>query len=133
MGTDGHGGKGAMRGEGDGRTYEIIGAAMEVHRILGPWYLEAVYQEALGIEFDLRGVAYVEQPRLTIAYKGQRLASYYVPDFLVSEIVVEIKAQRTLTTVDMGQALNSMTCAHSAVGLLINFGEGRLTWKRLVS
>ena len=116
----------------DERTYRIIGAAMEVHRILGCRYLEAVYQEALGIEFGLRGIAFVAHPRLTVAYKGHALRTFYVPDFLVGEVVVEIKAQRMLSVVDTAQALNSMECAHRHVGLLINFGEERLTWKRLV-
>jgi GxxExxY protein len=105
---------------------------MEVHRILGPWYLEAVYQEALGIELGLRGIAFVAQPKLTVAYKGRTLESYYVPDFLAGEVVVEIKAQRVLSAVDVAQALNSMECAQSHVGLLINFGEGSLNWRRLV-
>jgi GxxExxY protein len=55
-----------------------------------------------------------------------------VPDFLVGEVVVEIKAQRMLSEVDTAQTLNSMQCAHSHVGLLINFGEERMNWKRLV-
>lgn len=121
-----------MERKGDERTYGIIGAAMEVHRILGPRYLEAVYQEALGIEFELRGIAFVAQPRLTVAYKGHTLRTYYVPDFLVGEVIVEIKAQRMLNAVDTAQALNSMECAESHVGLLINFGEVNLNWKRLV-
>ena len=58
--------------------------------------------------------------------------TYYVPDLLVGEVVVEIKAQRMLSAVDTAQALNSMECAHSRVGLLINFGEERLNGKRLV-
>lgn len=117
---------------GDKRTYGIIGAAMEVHRILGPWYLEAVYQEALAIELRLREIAFVAHPKLTVAYKGRTLGSYYVPDFVVGEVIVEIKAQRALSSIDMAQTLNSMECAHSEVGLLINFGEGSLNWKRLV-
>ena len=121
-----------MGGDGDERTYRIIGAALEVHRILGPWYLEAVYQEALGIEFELRAVTYVAHPKLTVAYKGRTLASYYMPDFRVGEVIVEIKAQRVLSTVDTAQTLNSMECARSCVGLLVNFGERRLNWKRLV-
>jgi GxxExxY protein len=121
-----------MTGEGDARTYEIIGAAMEVHRILGPWYLEAVYQEALEIELELRGIAFEAKPQLRVAFKGRKLRSYYVPDFLVGEVVVEIKAQSGLSAIDMAQTLNSMECAHSHVGLLINFGEPRLRWKRFV-
>ena len=61
-----------------------------------------------------------------------RNRNYYVPDFLVGEVVVEIKVQRVLSAVDMAQVLNSMECAQSSVGLLVNFGQQRLNWKRLV-
>jgi len=121
-----------MGREGDPRTYGIIGAAMEVHRILGPWHREAVYQEALEIEFELRGIAFVAKPKLTVAYKGRTLRSYYVPDFLAGDVVVEIKAQSVLGAIDVAQALNSMECAEVRVGLLVNFGEPSLTWKRLI-
>ena len=79
-----------MKPEGDERTDGIIGAAMEVHRILGHWYLEAVYQEALETELRLRGIAFV------------------------------------------AQTLNSMECAKVHIGLLVNFGESSLKWKRLI-
>jgi GxxExxY protein len=120
--------------EGDPRTYAIIGAAMEVHRILGPGHLEAVYQHALRIELELRGVPVTSKPKLTLSYKGQELDAYYVPDFVAYDsVVVEIKAQTMLTSLDDAQLLNSMKCAGHHVGLLINFGELSLKWKRLVS
>jgi GxxExxY protein len=121
-----------MERDGDERTYVIIGAAMEAHRILGPWYLEAVYQEALEIELRLRGTAFVAKPRLTVPYKGQTLRSYYIPDFLVGEVVVEIKAHSALSAIDVAQTLNSMECAKVHIGLPVNFGEPSLKWKRLI-
>ncbi|MDI6739312.1 MAG: GxxExxY protein [Candidatus Edwardsbacteria bacterium] len=83
--------------EKDERTAAIIGAATEVHRILGPGRLEAVYHEALQIEFELRQIPYVSKPRLELYYKGRKLEKYYEPDFFTfGEIVVEIKAQSAI-------------------------------------
>ena len=118
----------------DKRTYRIIGAAMEVHRVLGPGHLEAVYQEALEYEFVLRDIPHIAKPRITINYKGIRLKRFYVPDFLVlGEVVVEIKSQAALTKVDDAQLLNSLKCCRQKIGLLINFGEGSLAWRRFAA
>ncbi len=71
----------------DERTYSIIGAAMEVHSVLGPGRLEAVYQEALEIELELRQIPFVPKPKVTVSYKDRELRSYYRPDFIVLEEV----------------------------------------------
>ena len=118
----------------DERTYSIIGAAMEVHGNLGPGHLEAVYQEALEIELELREIPFVSKPEVSVYYKGRRLASYYKPDFIGLEaIVVEIKAQSSLGSIDDAQILNALKCTELRVGLLINFGEESLKWKRFVN
>lgn len=107
---------------------------MEVHRVLGPGYLEAVYQEALEIEFDLRGIPYESQPQIFVDYKGHRLKKYYQPDFLVfGRVVLEIKAQVALARIDEAIILNSLKCSKREVGLLINFGEPSLNWRRFVN
>ena len=72
------------------------------------------------------------KPKLTVPYKGRTLRSYYVPNFLVGEIVVEIKADSALSAIDVAQTLNSMECAKVDIGLLVNFGEPSLKWKRLI-
>jgi GxxExxY protein len=118
----------------DERTHAIIGASMEVHNILGPGRLEAVYHEALEIEFGLREIHYVSKPQVEIVYKGHKLKQYYVPDFLVLEdVVVEIKAEVALTKIDEAQIINSLKCCSKKVGLLINFGGPSLQWKRFVN
>jgi GxxExxY protein len=118
----------------DPQTYAIIGAAIEVHKILGPGHLEAVYQEALEIELDLRKVPYQSQPRIELEYKGRKLKKYYQPDLLIYEpVVVEIKAQSALGSIDESQILNSLKYCRREVGLLINFGEPSLQWKRYVN
>jgi GxxExxY protein len=119
---------------GDQRTYAVIGAAMEVHRILGPGHLEAVYHEALEMELALRGIPFEHKPKLTIHFKGRKLKTCYYPDLRVmGEVVVELKASQTLHPVDRAQIINSLKCAHHEVGLLINFGEVSLRWERCVA
>ena len=117
--------------EQDPRTHAVIGAAMEVHRIVGPGHLEAVYQECLEIELKLRNIPFISQPRLEIFYKEQKLKKYYVPDFIVyNEVVVEIKAEQSLSKVDEAQLINSLIISHHNTGLLLNFGEESLRYRR---
>jgi len=115
-------------------VYNIIGAAMEVHRVLGQGFLEAVYQEALAIEFRLRNIPFVEFPKLKIDFKGVTLKKYYVPDFLCyDEIIVEIKAIQKCSSDDESQIINALNAAKKIVGVLINFGEPSLSWRRFVN
>ena len=115
-------------------VYRIIGAAMEVHRVLGSGFLEAVYQEALAIEFRLRGIPFVEQPQLKLRYKEEKLKSRYVPDYLCyEEIVLEIKALKCCGPNEEAQIINAIKSAEKRVGLLVNFGEPSLYWKRYVN
>jgi len=115
-------------------VYEIVGAAIEVHRTLGPGFLEAVYQESLGIEMGQRAIPFSAEKRLHLTYKSHKLTSFYVPDFLCFDsIVVEIKALDRLSGRETAQVLNAMKAAEVSVGLLINFGAvGKLEWKRFV-
>lgn len=113
-------------------TREIIGAAMEVHKTLGSGFLESVYEEALAIEFDLRRVRYERQKGIDVFYKGL-LAKQFVCDFLVGEkVLVELKALKAITGVEETQILNYLRATGLEVGLLINFGEQSLKYKRLV-
>ena len=113
-------------------TREIIGAAMEVHRTLSNGFLESVYEEALVIEFDLRKVRYERQKGIDVFYKG-RLAKQFVCDFLVGgKVLVELKAIRAITGVEEAQVLNYLRATGFEIGLLINFGEQSLKYKRLV-
>jgi len=118
----------------DERTHKIIGAAMEVHRIIGPGRLEAVYQECLEIEFGERNIPFVSQPQLQIYYKEKKLKKFYVPDFIVfGDIIVEIKSENALTPSDEAQIINSLKIGRKKVGLLINFGEESLRFKRFIN
>jgi len=114
-------------------TYKIIGAMMEVHKILGCGFLEAVYQEALAIEFELRNIPFEREKRLHIYYKHTQLQKYYDADFYCyDKIVVELKALSALTSTHDAILLNYLKATDSRIGLLANFGEPSLNYKRLI-
>jgi len=120
--------------EKDPRTHAIIGAAIEVHNVIGPGKLEAVYQECLELEFEERNIPFISQPKVDIFYKRKKLKKFYIPDFIAfKEIVVEIKAEKLLTKADEAQILNSLKISDQKVGLLINFGEYSLRFYRFVN
>jgi GxxExxY protein len=108
---------------------------MKVYNQLGPGFLEAVYQEALEIEFFDRSIPFDPHPELPIFYKGKRLKKFYVGDFLAfGKVVVEIKAADQLTSADEAQLLNQLKVTCSELGPLINFGaDNKLEWIRRVS
>lgn len=105
---------------------------MEVHRVLGPGFLEAVYQSALAHELNLRGIPFEQQKILPVLYKGVPAANY-IADFCVEDvIIVEIKAISKLLPQHEAQALNYLAATQFRLALLINFGGKSLESKRLV-
>lgn len=115
-------------------TYQIIGAAMEVHKTLGSGFLEPVYQEALEIELAKREIPFVSQKRILIKYKDVILNQYYVADlFCYDKIVVELKAVSTILPEHEAQLLNYLKATGTKLGLLFNFGEESLAFKRFVN
>jgi len=106
---------------------------MEVHTELGSGFLEAVYHEALEIEFIKRGIPYTKEAELLIYYKEIPLEKKYSADFTCyDKIIVEIKALSELNTIHESQVLNYLKATDFKLGLLINFGETSLKYKRLV-
>jgi GxxExxY protein len=117
----------------DERTYQIIGAAMEVHKELGSGFLEAVYQEAMEREMADRRIPFLAQPEICIKYKGELLRKTYQPDFVCfEEVIVEIKALSSLSSVEDAQVINYLKASEITLGLLINFGAKSLEYRRLV-
>lgn len=113
--------------------YQIIGCAMEVHRQLGNGFLEAVYQEALGIEFDNQNIPFQYEVELRISYKGEYLTKKYYADFICyDEIIVELKAISELTENHYKQLFNYLKATGKQLGLLINFGGESLEYKRII-
>ena len=114
-------------GTGDARlerlAHEVIGAAIEVHRELGPGYLESVYEEAFAIEMSSRGISYQRQHDVYVAYKGQQVGTGTL-DFLVADLlVVELKAVGSLAGIHTAQLMSYLKATKCKVGLLINFNE----------
>ncbi len=119
--------------EKDPETFVIIGAAMTVHRDLGRGFLELVYQAALALEFQERGIPFKAEVALPIRYKGRLLTCAYRADFVCFEnIVVETKAVSQLTSADNAQLINELKATGLYRGLLLNFGAPSLEHKRLV-
>ncbi len=114
-------------------SYKIIGAAMEVHNKLGSGFLEAVYQEALAIEFEERGIPFKQEVKLEINYKGHTLKKSYKADFVCfNKIIVETKAISELSGIEKSQVINYLKATQIKLGLLINFGQEDLEYQRLV-
>ena len=119
--------------ERDPRSYAVIGAAMEVHRELGCGFLEPAYHEAFARELGLRTIPFLHEHELPIFYKGARLQTEYRADFVCFEsIIVELKCLPKLTGREESQVINYLKASGLQVGLLINFGNPSLEFKRFV-
>ena len=103
-------------------SHEIIGAAIEVHKVLGPGMLEFIYEEALVIELEARGLNVVRQAEVEVSYKGRRLENKLRLDMLVDgSVIVEIKSVERVLSVHEAQLLTYLRLAEKKLGLLINF------------
>jgi GxxExxY protein len=113
-------------------TEKIIGCAMKVHNTLGNGFQEVIYQRALAIELEMARLVYVRELEMPIYYEGAEIGTRRV-DFLIEEkIMVELKAVTLLEKVHLAQALNYLEAYKLEIGLLINFGNTRLEFKRLI-
>jgi len=113
-------------------TSQIIAAATQVHRNLGPGFEEVVYQRALALELHAQGLDFSREVWIDIRYRNVIIGKKRV-DFLIEEIMVEIKAIAELRDVDIVQALSYLKASGYKVGLLLNFGEPTLKIKRLAN
>ncbi|MEW5685440.1 MAG: GxxExxY protein [Pseudomonadota bacterium] len=115
-------------------TFRIRGALIEVSNAMGHGFLEAVYQECVGLEFSLRGISFDAMPRLRLQYKGAMLTQTYAPDFVCfSKVIVELKVVREFAPEHRAQLCNYLKATGLRVGLLANFGSaGRVVIERIV-
>ncbi|RXM47726.1 GxxExxY protein [Flavobacterium sp. YO12] len=114
-------------------SYKIIGICMEVHKILGKGHSEKVYGDALEYEFQRNEIPYNRELKYNITYKDIILPSYYFADFVIfDEIILELKAIAALTTSEIKQTLNYLAASKNKLGLLVNFGEDSLKYKRII-
>lgn len=117
----------------DPRTYAIIGAAMEVHRVLGCGFLEPVYQKALAVEFSKREILFTRETSFPVFYKEVELNVPYRPDFICFDnVVVELKALARISAIEESQVINYLKVTGHEIGLLLNFGTRSLEYRRLV-
>lgn len=115
----------------DPRTYAIIGAAQEVHRILGPGFLETVYHHALANECRRRGIPFELEVEVPVIYKGDQLGCVYRLDVLAyGSVIIELKAMKNTGSIEEAQVLNYLKASTLEVALLLNFGAARLEVKR---
>lgn len=118
----------------DPQTYTIIGAAMEVHTILGSGFLEGVYQDALEQEFIERSIPFIRERSIPVIYKGKPLSTPYRADFVCYDsIIVELKAIKMLTKVEDSQVLHYLKATGLERALLFNFATPQLEHKRLIN
>ena len=104
---------------------------MSVHKELGCGFLEAVYGDALEMEFKMQGIPYTREQEMTIDYKGCQLPHKYIADFVCyDDIIVEIKAVDSLSSSHRAQIINYLHVTQFELGLLINFGETSLKFER---
>lgn len=112
-------------------AYEIIGAAMEVHNTLGQGFLESVYQEALEIEMSKREIPFSSQTKIQIHYKDIPMEHYFVVDFVCyDKIIVELKSVSAILPEHEAQIINYLRATGFKLGILLNFNEESLFFKR---
>ncbi len=113
-------------------SYKIIGAAMEVHRLLGCGFVEPVYQEALEKEFVLRGIPFEREKELSVSYKGSQLSKTFKADFVCyGKIILELKAVKEFADEHYAQIYNYLRASGLDLGLLINFGSASIEFERV--
>ncbi len=124
--------------DADGRrlddvTEKIIGCAFRVANVLGPGFLEKVYENALAMELKKAGLHVVQQARIEVEYEGQVVGEYFA-DLLVERcVIVELKAAKALDEINLAQCLNYLKATKLTVCLLMNFGSAKLEVKRVVN
>jgi GxxExxY protein len=116
-----------------GLTRKVIGAAMEVHRGLGYGFLESVYEAALAVEFRNQKIFFEQQQPIDVYYKSSVVKQFFC-DFLIDNVlIVEIKAVKRLTDIEMAQVLDYLKATKLKLGLLLNFGANSLQYKRVIN
>ncbi len=115
----------------DQLTHKIIGCAMQVHSTLGNGFQEVIYQRALAIELSFQKLSFEREKEMPIFYRGEQIGTRRVDFFVEEQVMVELKAVEKLEGVHKAQAINYLEAYNMANGLLINFGNLSLEFKRV--
>ena len=116
-----------------GYTYSLIGIGMTIHRILGKGFLEIVYKDAFEYELRLKGIQYEREKEFIVRYKDIRLPHKFYADFVIeNKIILEIKSKAGIVEEHYAQVLNYLAVSKLQVGLILNFHENSLQYKRVV-
>lgn len=110
----------------DRLAHRVIGAGLEVHRNLGPGYLESVYEKALGVELERKGISFAQQYPFQIFYKGTAVGQGRLDFLMEGRLLLELKAVESLLAVHKAQVLSSLRATDLKLGLLLNFNTATL-------
>ena len=105
----------------DDLAHAVIGAAIEAHRLLGPGFLESVYEEALCVELSDRAILYERQKEISVIYKGRQIGRQRIDLLVGQSLIVELKTVEELAEIHMAQLISYLKAAELTLGLLINF------------
>ena len=101
----------------------VLSAALEVHRVLGPGFLESVYEGAMAVEFELRGISFERQKPIGVSYKGYAIGEGKLDFFVQNSLIVELKAAEKLLPIHQAQLMSYLKATGCRLGLLVNFHE----------
>ncbi|MBC8191428.1 MAG: GxxExxY protein [Candidatus Marinimicrobia bacterium] len=113
-------------------TYKIIGCAFEVHKELGPGFLESAYEAAMKIELKAGDLAVESQKQFPLIYKGVKIKDFFCDLVVDEKVIVELKAISKISDIERAQILNYLKVTGLKVGLIINFGQTSLKHERMV-
>lgn len=114
-------------------TFQLIGIGMEVHRTLGHGFLEIIYKDAIEIELRKKLISYERERKFEIDYKGMTLPHFYYSDFIIMDkIILEVKAQQGIADERYKQLINYLKVSECQIGIIMNFGESSLKYKRVI-
>ena len=108
----------------------VIGCAMQVHRVLGPGFLESVYRNALCVELKKAGITHTTEEPIKVVYAGVEVGSYFADVLVEEQLIVELKAVEKLVIAHEVQLVNYLSATGIDTGLLLNFGGKSLDFKR---
>jgi GxxExxY protein len=114
-------------------TGRIIGAALEVHKLLGPGFVDSIYHRALLHELNLRGLLTQTELQIDIQYKDQIVGSHRLDIIVENLVVVELKAVNTIAGIHIAQTISYLKATNPELALIFNFGQRELSWKRLIN